>query len=265
MSSDFTDPLLDGTHRPLRSILPLFLLVVASLAGIALPSHAQIVTIPSGLAPGAGYRLIFVTSGVRNGASGNAADYNAFVTAAANTVPALSALGTTWKAVAETASITAQDNTGTNPSVVAGIPTNPGVPFFRLDGQRVAHDNAYFWGMTFPLVAISITELGGAAPTSIRQPDGSTQTWVWTGITPGPSKLGSSTPVAGWATGGPANSWSGIAISGSSNAHALYAVSGILHAPGAVPISPLVGPATLVACIALAARAARRAHSSAVD
>ena len=63
--------------------------LVAARAG-----DAAIVTVPPGLAPGAGYRLIFVTSTVRNGASANAADYNAFVTSTANAVPQLAALVT---------------------------------------------------------------------------------------------------------------------------------------------------------------------------
>src|SRR5262245_15880494 len=82
------------------------------LTGLALSAPAQIVTVPPGLAPGAGYRLVFVTSTTRNGASGSAADYNDFVSAAANAVPALAALGTTWKAVAETPGLEARDNTG---------------------------------------------------------------------------------------------------------------------------------------------------------
>lgn len=241
----------------LRSMI-LVLVAGVVVLGVARPGFAQIVTLPPGLAPGAGYRLVFVTSGVRNGASANAADYDAFVTSAANAVPALAALGTTWKALAETAAATAQDHTATNPLVVGGIPTNPGVPFYRLDGQRVAHDNAYFWSMLFPLVPISITELGSAAPITTRQPDGSTQPWVWTGVTPGPSKLGTSTPVAGWTTGGPASAWVGIAINGNANAHPLYAVSGILHAPALVPIDPVASTALLCACLAVGARRARR-------
>lgn len=241
-----------------RRLLALALFIGVVVIAVAGPGFAQIVTLPPGLAPGAGYRLIFVTSGVRNGASGSAADYDAFAASAANAVPGLAALGTTWKAVVETAAITAQDHTGTNPVVVGGVPTNPGVPFYRLDGQRVAHDNAYFWNMLFPLVPIAITELGGAAPITTRQPDGSTQPWVWTGVTAGPSKLGSAAPVAAWATGGPANAWLGIAISGNANAHPLYAVSGILHAPSFVPIDPAASMLSLLACVAVGARLALR-------
>lgn len=233
-------------------------LFVLLLTLSAFPAVAQIVTIPPDLSPGAGYRLIFVTNAVRNGSSANVADYNAFVTSAAQAVPALAALGTTWHAVAETATVEARDNTGTNPLVVGGVPTNPGVPFYRLDGARVANDNSYFWGMLFPIASISITELGTGAPITTRLPDGSTQPWVWTGITPGSNKLGSSAPVAAWASGGGANAWSGVAISGSGNGHALYAVSGILVAPQPVPIIPLASGTLLAACGALGWFLARR-------
>jgi hypothetical protein len=118
-------------------------------------ANAQSVTLPPELAPGAGCRLVFATSGIRDATSAKAADDNSFVTSAANAVPALAALATTWTAVAETPAVTAPDNIGTNPLIVNGTPTNPGVPFVRLDGARVADDNPYFWNMTFPLAAIS--------------------------------------------------------------------------------------------------------------
>ncbi len=229
---------------------------IAFIALASFPSSgsAQIVTVPSDLAPGAGYRLIFVTSAVRNGASANVGDYNAFVSAVASSVPALASLGTSWTAVAETATVSAPDNTGTNPMLVGGIPTNPGVPFYRLDGARVAHDNAYFWGMLFPLATISLTELGTAAPITVRSPDGSTQPWVWTGVGTGPSKLGTATPVVAWAYGGGANAWYGIAISGSANNHPLYAVSGVLHVTQAAPALPHgVGIALVIALAVLVA------------
>jgi hypothetical protein len=236
----------------------------AALLLVALPraGSAQIVTVPGDLAPGAGYRLIFVTSAVRNGASANVADYNAFVTGVANAVPALAALGTTWKALAETVAVTAFANTGTDPLIVGGIPTNPGVPFYRLDGLRVANDNAHFFGMTFPLNDIRITELGTQAPITVRQPDGSTQPWVWTGISAPSSKLGTGSPVAGWAYGGGANSWKGIAISANTNGHALYAVSGVLNVPSppVVPLLPAAGWIALAA--ALAATGTLRARAS---
>jgi len=237
----------------------LVIFVLGVLAGTA---GAQIVTVPPDLAPGAGYRLMFVTSGVRNGTSTNVADYNAFVTSAANAVPALAALGTTWAAFVQTATVTAEDNTGTNPQFVMGTPTNIGVPIYRLDGARVANDNPYFAGMAFPIAEITITELGTFVPTTVRQPDGSAQKWVWTGRAAPSSAMGTASPVAGWATGGGGNSWYGIAISPNTNNHTLYAVSGILHVPGAtgVPAVPWTGLVLLAAsvCAVIAVSLARR-------
>jgi hypothetical protein len=222
-----------------RFLSLLFLLAVGSSAS------AQIVTVPPDLAPGAGYRLIFVTSTVRTGASGSPADYNAFVSAAANAVPALAALGTTWTAVAETPGLEARDNTGTNPAV------STGVPFYRLDGLRVANDNVYFWGMAFPINPISITQVGTAAPVTARSPDGSIAAWVWTGDGTS-SQLGTGFPVAGWAHSGGANSWIGVAIANNANSFPMYGVSGILTVPPvvSVPMLPAIGWIALIVVLA---------------
>ncbi len=66
-------------------------------------------------------------------------DYNNFVTAQANTEPALVSLMTTWKAIGSTAAVSARDNTGTNPS------SSVGVPIYTLDGVRIANNNADLW------------------------------------------------------------------------------------------------------------------------
>ncbi|MBY0400444.1 hypothetical protein K2X89_09135 [Myxococcota bacterium] len=254
----------EPTLRRLVRLLPRvgWLTVVAMIA-LARSGHAQIVTVPPGLAPGASYRLIFVTSAVRNGASGNVADYNTFVSNAANAVPALAALNTTWKAVAETPAITAQDNTQTNPQIVGGTPNNRGFPFHRLDGARVAIDNVQFWSMASPIAPISITELGTTTPLTTRPGDTTAQPWVWTGVDSGPAKLGSSAPIAGWTNGGSSgNAWIGIALSGSSNAHAVYAVSGILQAPLPVPVLPIAAVTMLLGGISIGVAALRPRGSS---
>src|SRR5689334_807714 len=98
------------------------LVLLAALTGI---SHGAPITVPAGLSRGDQYRLAFVTSTVRTGRSRDIADYNAFVTSAANSVPELVALGTTWRAVVSTNASTpqlsfitdARDNTATNPDV----------------------------------------------------------------------------------------------------------------------------------------------------
>ena len=119
-------------------------------AGVALATlatagaaQAALVVVPTGLAPGDQYRLVFVTDGTRDATSTNINDYNNFVTnqvtgsALAN---ALSGAGltTTWKAIGSTASVAARDNTGTNPS-------STGVPIYLINGNKVANNNADLW------------------------------------------------------------------------------------------------------------------------
>lgn len=102
----------------------------------------------------------------RDALSTDIADYNAFVSAAANSVPELLALGTTWTAIASTATVDARDNTGTNPTV------STGVPIYRLDDTRIADDNADLWDDTLQ-AAFNTTEDGGTLPPP--------NVFVWTG------------------------------------------------------------------------------------
>jgi hypothetical protein len=86
---------------------------------------------------------VFVTAGTRDGTSDNIDDYNTFVTnqvtgsALAN---ALSGAGltTTWKAISSTDATSAKVNTGTDGS-------QPDVPIYLIDGNRVANNNADLW------------------------------------------------------------------------------------------------------------------------
>lgn len=75
-------------------------------------ADAAAITLPPGLSPGATYRLVFVTAGTRDALSTNIADYNSFVTTQANLNADLLALGTTWKAIGSTATVTAASNIG---------------------------------------------------------------------------------------------------------------------------------------------------------
>ncbi|GBL15778.1 hypothetical protein MTo_03094 [Microcystis aeruginosa NIES-1211] len=136
-----------------------------ALATLATASAAQaaLVVVPPGLAPGAQYRLVFVTSGARDAQSTDINDYNTFVTnqATFGTSDIDTALDTalyaagfdpntiTWKAIGSTASVAARDNTGTNPSSL-------GVPIYLIDGNRVADNNADLWDGSIQ-TAISVT------------------------------------------------------------------------------------------------------------
>ncbi|WP_375329194.1 PEP-CTERM sorting domain-containing protein [Microcystis sp. BLCC-F210] len=127
-------------------------------AGVALATlgtsaaQAAFVVVPTDLAPGDQYRLVFVTAGTRDAQSLNIDDYNTFVTnqATGGTPGIDTALDTalngagfdlstiTWKAIGSTSAVDARDNTGTNPS-------STGVPIYLIDGNRVANNNADLW------------------------------------------------------------------------------------------------------------------------
>ncbi len=123
------------------------------------------ITVPTSLDPGDEYRLVFVTSEERHGASSSISAYNNFVTGVAETQPKLTSLGTTWRAIASTATVDARDNTGTNP-LVDGV----GVPIFLLNDTLLANDNLDLWDGSI-LVPIEIDEGGSAIQRS----------FVWTG------------------------------------------------------------------------------------
>jgi hypothetical protein len=136
----------------LRALLFCAISTVTPLGASAAP-----ITVPSDLNVGDKYRLVFVTSPVTAAVSSNINDYNAFVTATANSVPALAALGTTWTAIASTISTNAHDNTGTNPAV------STGTPIYRLDDTRVADDNSDLWDGDIQ-VPIEVLEDGTTVP-----------------------------------------------------------------------------------------------------
>ncbi len=77
------------------------------LAGMGIASLAQAsgVTVPPGLSPGDTYRLVFFTGDTTTATSTNIADYNAFVTAEADSVVALADLGAIWTVLASTESV----------------------------------------------------------------------------------------------------------------------------------------------------------------
>ena len=119
-----------------------------ALATLVTASAAQaaLVVVPPGLNPGDQYRLVFVTNGKRDGTSDNIDDYNTFVTnqvtgsalATALTTAGFN-LGTiTWKAIASTDATSAKVNTGTDGS-------QPDVPIYLIDGNKVANNNADLW------------------------------------------------------------------------------------------------------------------------
>jgi len=129
------------------------------------------ITLPTGLNPGGQYRLPFVTSGERQSDTSDIAVYNTYVSDAANAVPELFSLGTTWIAIASTSDVNARDNTDTLPSFAGGV---LGFPIYRLDGIKIVDSYDDLWDGTLD-AALQVDEQG----TTLTPALGSTI--VWTG------------------------------------------------------------------------------------
>lgn len=179
-------------------------------------ADAAPITVPSGLEAGDSYRLAFVTSGIRDAQSTDVADYNAFVTAAANSVVELLALDTQWFAIASTASVDARDNTGTTP---------PGdVPVFLLNDTMLAtsYNDLWDWSIAVPL---GINELG-------EQAGGSSNIWTGTtGFGTVEQGLGSATPTIGSRAITDNAQWVRLGVAAMTANHSLYAISDVLTIP----------------------------------
>lgn len=87
-------------------------------------------------AAGDTYRLIFITSDLRTADSTDIEDYNSFV----QTVAVNAGYGSvTWSVVGSTASVSALNNTGTDPSVSAGV------GIFNFNNIKIADNNSALW------------------------------------------------------------------------------------------------------------------------
>ncbi len=114
-------------------------------------ASAAMIVQPGGLALGEQYRLAFVTSSLGDATSTDIADYNAFVTNAANAVPELVALNTEWFVIGSTSAVSARENTGTI--------VRPGLPIFLLDGLKLVDDYNDLWDNSID-VPLNRTEIG---------------------------------------------------------------------------------------------------------
>jgi PEP-CTERM motif len=204
-----------------RLVTPLILLCLI-FAAPPLSALAALITVPTGLNPGDHYRIAFVTSTTRDATSSNIADYNAFVTNVANSVPQLAALSTTWSAIGSTTTVDARDNTLTNPNVGA----DASVPIYTLNNTLIDSTNAALWSSSGSalLAGLNIDETG------------STHTvLVWTGSTfTGTGSAGAQlgTANAREGTNGNANAaWIQYLTDTSTLSQSLYAMSGVLTVP----------------------------------
>ena len=168
---------------------------------------------PTGLNDGDLYRLVFVTSGVRNAESTDIADYNSFVSDAANAIPELAELGTQWFAIASTATVDARDNTDSVP---------PGdVPVYLLDGTMIAgsYNDLWDWSIAVPL---NISELCETVDSNLN---------IWTGtggFGTADQPIGAASPTIGSGAGTIDQVWIRFGVTASSANHRFYAMSGIL-------------------------------------
>jgi hypothetical protein len=191
-----------------------FALLLPGISAVAVP-----ITIPTGLNTGDQYRLAFVTSSetFRDATSTDIADYNAFITGAANAVPSLLALDTTWTAIASTSTVDARDNTGTDPGTAVGV------PIYLLNDTRIANNNADLWDGSIP-TRLQIDQNG-----DVRW--GVTRVWTGTGADGTASEpLGGATPRTGlWSY--TTSRWIVYDLKPSTDTYSLYGISGILTVP----------------------------------
>lgn len=129
--------------RKFQFLIALAFVFSLAVVGVASTAHAVPITTPTDLLIGDQYRLVFVTNTTRDVLSTDIADYNTFVTTAANTQTALTLLGTTWTAIASTETVDARDNTSTVPSTVIG--GSLGVPIFLLNDTKLADTYDDLW------------------------------------------------------------------------------------------------------------------------
>jgi hypothetical protein len=109
---------------------------VLSVSGTA---SATLIESIAALEEGAMYRVLFVTSGLTTALSSDIVDYNTFVSTAADSGSVTGSLGLTWKALASTDDVNAQDNTG----ITYG--DNSLITMFNTYGQIVVSTGSDLW------------------------------------------------------------------------------------------------------------------------
>ena len=213
--------------RLLPNLKTLFV-VTAVVAGIASRLEAaSIVTVPTGLAPGSQYRLVFVTNSAYQLQSTSISTYNNDVATEAAAIAQLAALGATWYAIASTDADSAASNIGASASTV-GI--------YLLDGATLVANgtgtagSGLFSGRL--LAPINLTELGTAPFTDT----------IWTGSNADGTSNASGNALAplrhvitgitsyytfgGWIDFG----------TGGAQAQPFYGISSVLTVPGAAAV-----------------------------
>ena len=207
------------------------LLVLALFLVVTMPPvvRAGMVYEPADLGPGDSYRLVFVTSAIRDATSTVIGDYDAFVAIAAAANANLPA--TSWRAIASTDSVGAVDHLVD--SAGGWDPTS--APIYRLDGLRVADGFGDLWDGSIQ-TAISVTEHAVAGEGWI----------VWTGTntngTANHTLGGNLNPDTGWSTHVDSR-WTQDTRRGQSVENHFYAISGLLTVG---EFSPVPEPSTII-------------------
>lgn len=230
-------------------------LLLLAVVGIAsrVDASSAIVVVPPTLHAGDTYRLLFFTSGATTAAGDSMAYYNAFVTSAADSVPALAALGAQWYVVGST----------WRESAVTNVPSSSSnVGIYRLDGGLVTNGTAGLFSGPWNL-SVNITELGTSP-----DPNDYQSNLVWTGSNRyGHIRDGYGTPGVGqgYASGCDNPSYGcgselDLGWDGPRGAsYGLYAISSEIRVQSPEPES--IGLATLGGAILLAAMRRKRTGS----
>ena len=171
--------------------------------------------LPSGLAPGAKFRLLFITDNWHNASDTSISRYDTHVQYWANLGhSAIVPYKAQFKAIGSTATVDARDHVGA---------TGAGVPIYWLNGARVADSYTDFWDGSWAANAGSDRRNRlGQANNSGTQSD-----WPWTGTKANGTKsahpLGSPTPTRGaFGSDNPIEQHAGAP---NTQTHAFYALS----------------------------------------
>ena len=118
--------------------------------------------IPGGLGAGDRFRLVFLSSTIRDGSSSDIADYNTFVqTAAASGHADIQSHSSTFRVVGSTADVDARDNTDTTYTA-----DDKGVAIYWLGGNKVADEYEDFYDEDWDDEANAKNESGNNRSTS---------------------------------------------------------------------------------------------------
>lgn len=211
--------------------------ITTGFVAVLMSASAQAVLIvPTGLAPGETYQLAFVTSGTTAATSGNIADYNALVQAAADAANMGIGMGITWNVIGSTASVNANANALVSTKV------------FNMNGELVALNYADFWDGTHTTgIGIDYDENNAARNFN-----------VWTGsnadgTAAGVNALGNASVRWGESTFS-SSGWISHGNQVSSVSYSLYALSSTLTAPVPVPAAAWLFASGMLALAGLSRR-----------